>query len=84
MQVVCNSELSKKPKSLFFNQFALKQMASLLSFQPANSDEELAEHVRDVSRQMLMTLCTDMELGICYKAKNVPRGLERYKRGRPG
>lgn len=78
--MVANSLLSKKPKSLFFNQFALKQVASLLNLQPtSNSDEDSTGRVRDIARGMLVTLCTDMELGVCYKAKDVPGGLEKYE-----
>lgn len=78
--MVNNSSLSKKPKSLFFNQFALKQIAALLSQQVASDSdegEEAVEGVRDVARNILVTLCTDMALGICYKAKDVPAGFEK-------
>ena len=72
--------MSKKTKSSFFNQFALKQMATVL-FDTASDDatvsEELTEHVREVAHQVLRTLCMDTQLGICYKPKNLPFGLER-------
>ena len=78
--MVRNSGLSKKPKSVFFNQFALKQISLLLTYSVSvglSVDEEATEHVQDLSFRLLMTLCTNFQYGICYKAKDVPFGLEK-------
>lgn len=77
-----NPEVSKKAKSLFFNQFALKQLAVLLDrseMTPPSSVEgvELAEQLQLLARKLLGTLCTDYQLGVCYKPKDIPAGLER-------
>lgn len=72
--------MSKKTKSSFFNQFALKQMATVLldrSPVATATEEELTEHVREVAHQALLTLCMDTQLGICYREKDLPYGLEK-------
>ncbi len=75
--MVTNSTLSKRPKSLFFNQFALKQIASLLDYSVHDCDEESSKDVQDKALEILLKLCSDKERGICYRAKDVPQGLEK-------
>ena len=79
--MVRNPGVSKKTKSSFFNQFALKQVATVLldhtTSVATTTTEGPAEHVREVSHQLLCTLCMDTQLGICYKPRNLPFGLER-------
>lgn len=83
--MVLNTDVSKKAKSQFFNQFALKHIFMLLSPSDSttplsNSGDEPAEHVRMLARQLLDVLCTDHQLGICYRPKGGPAGLERCQK----
>ena len=78
LQVILNADISKRVKSAFFNQYVLKQTALLLIREPAESDDrdELSSF-RQLVLDFLLTLCTDFRLGICYKSKPPPHGLER-------
>ena len=40
-------------------------------------EEETMDRVRDLSEDLLYTLCTDFQLGICYKPKDFPVGSEK-------
>ena len=82
-----NPEIAKKVKSLFFNQYVLKQTTMLLLEDhqletPASSGDgdkhlETVKKVLDIAHRMIITLCTDFQVGICYKSKDLPAGLEK-------
>ncbi len=78
--MVQNPGVSKRTKSAFFNQFALKQMAAVLldnTTSAAMASADVTEHVREAARQVLRTLCMNTQLGVCYKPKDLPFGLEK-------
>ena len=70
-----NAAVSKKTKSQFFNQFGLKHLAMLLGHTP--TAEGSTEHVQQLAARLLDVLCTDTKLGVCYRSKDIPGGLER-------
>jgi len=75
-------------KSLFFRPYILKQTAQLL-LRPEEQEESLqmtdkvtgssdSIGLRQFVFQFLLKLCTDFQLGICYRSRDIPLGLERY------
>ena len=78
LQVILNTDISKRLKSSFFSHYVLKQTAQLLLTEAAESgsgDEEST--CCQVAFHFLLRLCTDFQCGICYKSKPPPEGLER-------
>ena len=73
-QVVQDSTIPKKTKSLFFNTYVLKQIAQLLTTPTDHTHEDVAE-LQDYVYRFLLTLCTDFQLGVCYRHKEPPQGL---------
>ena len=63
MQVVRNAVISKKAKSSFFGRRVLQQLAGLIA-----NDSQLSSSVCDVTFELLLTLATDIKLGICYRS----------------
>lgn len=78
-QVILNTDISKRLKSVFFNHYVLKQAAQLLlteSAESGNGGEESS--CCQVAFQFLLRLCTDFQCGICYRSRPPPEGLERW------
>ena len=76
--MVLEPKVSKKAKSIFFNQYVLKQVAQLLTLAGKGGEKpEEVTSVRMLVFEILCTLCTDFQLGVCYKSKEPPKGLER-------
>lgn len=76
--MVQEAAIPKKTKSMFFNTYVLKQISQVVPTtptDPAHNDDttELQEFVYE----LLLKLCTDFQLGICYKCKDPPQGLQK-------
>lgn len=76
--------VSKKAKSLFFTQFVLKQIALLLNYPRGCvlssgdlTEPELCSYVQEMSYKLLERLGSDAKLGILYRPKTLPEGLEK-------
>ncbi len=84
IKVLLSSEVSKKIKSLFFNQFVLRQIGMLLSYPrecgvPSSHsvEPEWCAHVQEMACEMLKQLACDSKLGILYLPKEQLGGLEK-------
>ena len=70
IQVVNEGSLLKKTKLRFFNKFTLNQLVNLLDYSNEDDDDDgRADSIKQIANKMLLTLCADEKLGICFPNK---------------
>ncbi len=78
LQVIQDAAIPKKTKSLFFNTYVLKQISQLLTTPIDHTHQDGTAELHEYVFGFLLKLCTNFQLGICYKCKERPEGLQKW------
>ncbi|XP_064405928.1 nucleolar pre-ribosomal-associated protein 1-like isoform X3 [Halichondria panicea] len=76
-KVIQDAAIPKKTKSLFFNTYVLKQISQLLTTPIDHTHQDGTAELHEYVFGFLLKLCTNFQLGICYKCKERPEGLQK-------
>ncbi len=62
---------------MFFNTYVLKQISQIVTTPIVPTHNYDTAKLREFVYELLLKLCTDFQLGICYKCKEPPHGLKK-------